>query len=214
MDEIRRALILGIPTVGALGLAGCVQSDEQMASAEPSAADNERAFAQGLINNSTLAVTSATNSALGPNFNGKGNLGSAVFRPNLQLTAACLKNGNNRLALRLAETIARSDGSSVYRTLALTINSGTSFKLSPTVNLASSGAASGKMLIHGDTSDVSAQYLPTSGSIKVVNPIFSTFFYVQFNKVLLKQQGQSEVIALNGTLVVKYLSEEEPYPFS
>lgn len=214
MDEIRRALVLSLPTVGALGLTACVQPDATVASAEPTAASGEIAFAQGLINNNSLSVSSATASALGPYFNTQGDLGSAVLKPNLQLTAACLKNGGNRLALRLSESLIRADGSSLYRTLILTINSGTSFKLSPAVNLASTGAASGKLMIHGDTDDVLAQYLPTAGSIKVTNPIFNNFFYVQFKQVLFKLQGQAEVIALNGTLAVKYLTEEEPYPFS
>lgn len=211
MDEIRRALVLGLPALGALGLAGCVSGEGQEVS---SGEAGERAFAQGLLSNSALTVASGNSQALGTYFNGKGNLGTSAFKPNLNLNAVCLKGGNTKAALRLNEVITRADGSCVYRTLALAL-SGTSFKGSPRLSLSKTGAVVGKFLVHGDDDSVDASYTVTnSGTIQVINPIFTNFFYMTFDKVkLVRSTSSTEVITLSGTVPVRYVTEEEPYPY-
>jgi hypothetical protein len=213
MDEIRRALVLGLPALGALGLVGC--GDGSPAGVEVSSLGaNEQAFAVGLSGNSALTVASANSAPLSEYFNSQANLGSARFKPDLTLIPACLKGGSTKLALRLHETVVRPDGQCVYRTLALALSSPTTMKSSPRLSLAKPGAVVGKLMVHGDDEAIGATYLASnSGSIRVINPLFTSFFYVQFDKVKLARVDSTEAITLNGTLAVRYLIEDEPYPF-
>lgn len=213
MDEIRRALVMGLPALGAMGLSACTESDGGITTASNSSTEGERAFAQVLGTNNTLTVTSASGAPLSNVFNGQSGLGSAKIKPNLTLTAACIKSAT-RMALRLNEVLTRADGSCIYRTLALSLNGAYALKSSPTIKLSSNGAASGQLMVHSDNADVSARYaLASSGTIRVINPVFTTFYYLEFNKVKLSRTDSSEAILLNGTLAVRYVTEDEPYPY-
>jgi hypothetical protein len=217
MDETRRALVLGLPALGALTLTGCGggadASPELTASALSQRED--AAFAAGISSANTLTVSSASGQALSAYFNGQAGLGSARIKPDLTLTTGCLKGNNTRLALRFNEVIPASDGSSVYRTIVLALTSPYSIKASPALNLSKAATGSGKLLVHGDDDKINANYvLSNSGVIRIINPLFSSFFYVQFSKVKLAKANEADSIVLNGTLAVKYTSEEEPYPFS
>jgi hypothetical protein len=210
MDEIRRALVLGLPTLGALGLSACSEPD---GGATAASTEGERAFAQVLGTNNTLTVTAANAVPLSNLFNGQSGLGSAKFKPNLTLTGACLKSAT-RMSLRLNEVLTRADGSCIYRTLALALNGAYALKANPTIKLSANGAASGQLIIHSDNTDVGARYaLASSGTIRVINPVFSSFLYLEFNKVRMSSMASTEAILLNGTLAVKYIAEDEPYPY-
>jgi hypothetical protein len=214
MDQLRRALVIGLPSLATVPLLGCQDADGNVPGASALDVAQERAQLAGLQGpQQSLIVSSTDGSPLSAQLGTTGEQSTLAFKPDLSLTPACLFSKGSKMSLRLHQAMPQGTEQTLHRTLSLTLGSNSALRHGTILHLGKSGAVSGRFMVHSEDGDGQTFVTANTGYVRLLSPIMGSQFRLQFNRVRLINPDSEQAIALDGVLTVRYVIEEKGYAY-